>query len=372
MADWIAYVEKIVENPKVTTYSIPTSFLGIVQEKIIPKNAGAYTPEEINIEKTRIKNGIKSQLKQILYRNLELRLETGKETMDLLKKAGYYYEDEPTRGQRTDCVKIFCELLHAAKKEIATEYSEQFQTHPDLLDSLMNVDEICTTNYFTDDSLTVSENADGTPNYDKCDGVTWWCPTIDYAYNSTTRRNAIQKRQALGEKVWWYLCVSNTPQPSYYIESLPVNIRMISWMQYRYNIGGMLYWDIADYQTGQDMYEDVHYAGFGGGEGILVYPGVRYGMKTPVSSWRLEQIRLGQQDYELFYMLNDFLIKAGSETTAIDVATIIGDTMYNGTTIKNETTSKQFDDYRIWLLDVLEQFEKGNTEEALQMINNNK
>ena len=144
---------------------------------------------------------------------------------------------------------------------------------------------------------------------------------------------------------------------------------MMSWMQYRYEIGGVLYWDIADFQAGQDMYEDLHYSNYGGGEGILVYPGARYGLKTPVSSWRLEQIRLGQQDYELFYMLNNFLLQTNSERSAVEVAQIFGEHMYSGTEIKETTNSKQLDDYRIWLLDVLELFESGNSETALQMIN---
>lgn len=367
MNSFVAHIETIWNNPKVTGYRIPGPT--IIQNKIDPKMEGEYTQEQIETEKLRIKNDLKAKMKRLLDRSLELRSEEGKETTDLLDKAYFYYEDEPTRGQRTNCVRIFCELLNTAKKELATEYAEIFSVHKDLLESLMDIDEICPSNYFFDDSLTVSENSDGTPNYEKSDGLTWWCPEADFAFDSTARREMIQKRQELGEKVWWYLCVSNTPRPSYYVESLPINIRMMSWQQYRWNVQGLLYWDICDYQSGQDMYEDVQYSNFGGGEGILVYPGVRYGMKTPISSWRMEQIRLGQQDLELFTMLENYMINAGCEKTARDVAIAMGDTMYEGTTIKESTTSKQLEDHRIMILDIVEMFSAGKTNEAISKIN---
>ena len=143
----------------------------------------------------------------------------------------------------------------------------------------------------------------------------------------------------------------------------------MSWQQHRWGVEGLLYWDIADFQPGQDMYEDVQYSAYGGGEGILVYPGARYGMKTPVSSWRLEQIRLGQQDLELFTMLDNYLLAAESTVKAQDVSIAIGDTMYKGTTIFDTTTSSQFEEHRIWLLNVLELFKTGKTNEALSVIN---
>lgn len=366
MTAFVNYVETIWDNPKVTGYKIPSP--SIAQDKICPKVAGTYTEEQIAAEQTKVKNDIKSRLKLLLDRSLELRNEDGKESVDLLKKALFYYEDEPVRGQRTDCVKIFCKLLHSAKNELATEYAEEFKMNPDLLESLMNVDEICPSNYFFDNSLTVSEKEDGTPDYDLSDGLTWWCPEVDYAFDKAAKREFILKRQALGEKIWWYLCCSNTPRPSYYVESLPINIRMMSWQQYRWNVKGVLYWDIASFTD--DTYTDVQYENFGGGEGILVYPGVRYGSKTPISSWRLEQIRLGQQDLELFTMLENYLKESDSKISANDISIAMGDTMYRGTTIFEKTTSRQLEDYRIWILDVLQMFKSGDTSGAIKAVNN--
>ncbi|MFQ9738033.1 MAG: hypothetical protein ACLR06_10045 [Christensenellaceae bacterium] len=47
-------------------------------------------------------------------------------------------------------------------------------------------------------------------------------------------------------------------------------------------------------------------------------------MKVPVSSWRLEQIRLGQQDYEIFYLIGKELEKTDSGITAQQLVSAYG------------------------------------------------
>lgn len=358
------FIEAIIplsENPKCTSYRIPiVGLIEVTSDRLCPRTEGLYTPEETAAYKQRVQNGLYGQLKAILDKNIEL-LNTG-EDYDLFKKALYYYEDEPTVGYRTEAVRIFCQLLNNAKKQVLAEYADFFATHSDLKKSFEGVKEICPSNY-VNSSLFVNEK-DGAPDYDEHYGLTFWCPEM-YQFDNASFRETIRQRIEYGERVWWYLCVSNTPRPSYYVESLPVNIRLQSWMQYNYDVEGILYWDVAHYGGDRDNYDDLQYNNYGSGEGILLYPGERYGMKTPISSWRLEQIRLGQQDYELFVMLQNKL----GEEKAREIVSQIGEKLYTGTTVKDACTSEAFDGYRVRLLTALEQFAKGNDAAANEILN---
>lgn len=349
------FIEAIIplsKNPKCTAYRIPVvGQIEVTSDRLSPRTEGLYTPEQTAAYKQNVENGLYRQLKAILEKNIEL-VNAG-EDYDLFKKALYYYEDEPTVGYRTEAVRIFCQLLNNAKKRVLSEYADFFAAHTELKKSFEGVKEICPSNY-VNDSLFVNEK-DGAPDYDEHYGLTFWCPEM-YQFDKAAFRETIRRRISYGERVWWYLCVSNTPHPSYYVESLPVNIRLQSWMQYDYDVEGILYWDVAHYSNSRDNYNDLQYNEYGSGEGILLYPGERYGMKTPISSWRLEQIRLGQQDYELFVMLQNKL----GEEKARKIVSKIGDKMYSGTTVKDACTSEAFDDYRVKLLTALEQFANGN------------
>lgn len=370
---WLDKIEELAVNEKCTAYCFKLTDMLIEQEKICPKVEGTYTVEQINAEKVRIKNAFKSKFQTILDRNVSLRQNEATEAIDLFDKLSIYYEDEPPKGStRMKSLRIICELVNTAKKEVIEANEAIWSAHPDLKDSLDDVDVLCPSNYM-DESLFVSNYPEGhekagQPNYELSDGLTHWVPEM-YKYNELAFRQTSEERIALGEKVWWYLCVSNTPKPSYYVESLPINIRMQQWMQYDYGIQGILYWETAHYSLDRDNYTDLTYFSYGCGEGILLYPGARYGMKTPISSWRLENIRLGQQDYEIFYMLNEYLTETNASVTARQIITKIGTSLYTGTTVKGDTTSEAFETQRIKLLEVLEQFVAGNNDAAMALVN---
>lgn len=365
---WLDYAEEMAVNPKVTSYIVPYRlYVWPDLNKLYPIIEGSVTDDVIQEEKARVEKGLTDVLEAIIQRNLQLRAESDTETIDLFKKAFIYFEDEPTPGQRINCVRIFCELLNNAKKALKEKYASEFAANPDLLRSFNGVHEISTTNFVTD-LLFVSEKEDGTPDYDKADGVQFWCPEM-YKFNASAFRATVKERQSYGEKFWWYLCISNTPKPSYYVESLPINMRMQQWMQYDYNISGILYWNVAYYGNDIDNYDELKYYTNCSGEGALLYPGVRYGMKEPISSWRMEQIRLGQQDYELFWMLDNYLTEAGAEVTAQEVISKLGKGMYYGTTIKDAVTAWDLENNRIKLLDILAAFGAGKTQDALALVN---
>lgn len=377
-------IEKAAANPKVTSYEIPLSAFGIqtgndAKLRLCPeKSESSYTEDDkkmIEQAYNHLYEKLKECFKLMLDRNLELREAEGKETIDLFAKAFIYCEDEPPLASyRMRYVRVFNEIMTKAKKAILDEYAAVFAQNTDLLESFKAFYALCPSNYMND-ALFVSKNEDGTPNYEKGDGLMFWCPEM-YQFNDKTFRDTALERLELGEKLWWYLCVSNTPRPSYYVESLPVNIRMQSWMQYDYSISGLLYWEVCHFggpklETGSSVWDDLHYDGYGAGEGILVYPGERYGMKDPISSWRLEQIRLGQQDYELFYMLESYLVANESEITARDVISSIGTTMYTGATVNLENgTSATLENARLSLLEILAKFQAGSPAEAMSLVQN--
>ena len=91
-------------------------------------------------------------------------------------------------------------------------------------------------------------------------------------------------------------------------------------------------------------------------------------MKVPVSSWRLEQIRLGQQDYEIFYLIGKELEKTDSGITAQQLVSAYGKNFYKGATVLSEADGQDFENARIRLLEILELFRTGKSDDAVKLI----
>ena len=135
-----------------------------------------------------------------------------------------------------------------------------------------------------------------------------WCPPFD----NLAQQEYFKMWSALnkGEK-WWYGCNWPVPPyPTYHIDDTYASPRILSWIQYAYQITGNLYWRINywarrenDKLTYIDPYEHITYPTTNG-EGMLVYPGVKFGMEGFVPSIRLEAIRNGIEDYEALYCLD--------------------------------------------------------------------
>ncbi|MBE6708210.1 MAG: DUF4091 domain-containing protein [Ruminococcaceae bacterium] len=100
------------------------------------------------------------------------------------------------------------------------------------------------------------------------------------------------------KKLWWYFsCSTVDPYPNYNAESEGILPRVSGWQQYMYDVEGILYYATQEYD-GKNPYRDIEYKGIGiYGDGILLYPGVRYGMVEPVGSVRIEYIRDGVEDF---------------------------------------------------------------------------
>jgi len=157
-----------------------------------------------------------------------------------------------------------------------------------------------------------------------------WCVHGNYLAREEHVK-AISERQQASEQVIWYIsCDQRYPQPNYFIDREAADLRMVSWITWRYDLGGILYWTSTFWREVRDPWLDPVTWKLSGcndplsGEGSLIYPGnlvERYtGQENvfgPVSSIRFELLREGLEELELMNMLK----KSGGES---EVDKIVG------------------------------------------------
>ncbi len=396
-----AFIDTICDSaldPKVTSYLLPKRLLddaGFSEEKMLPKIAGTYTEAEVREARAKLKSIFEDVLTKILEKNVALRSSEREEDekykeLDLFKKLYFYYEDEVPKGYRSERVRVFSGILAEAKKAVYEAKADTFAQYPDLKESMATVLSITTTTEVKGDRVKVLEDEElktepdyprgyiwydnGTPDTAEDDincggyGTTLWCPE-SYCWRKTGFADEVVRKQALGETFWWYTCVANSPVMSYYVECIPVSMRAYSWLQYQYGVEGILYWDVVQWNWNDNPYEDVLFNGWGGGEGLLLYPGATYGQKEPISSIRMEQLFAGQQDYEYLYMLDGYLQANGMTTTARQIVGKLNEKFFYGYAyIYVDASEKAFEESRIALLDILQDFANGDKEAAQNKI----
>ena len=121
-------------------------------------------------------------------------------------------------------------------------------------------------------------------------------------------------RQALGEHVWWYNCMSAqyfAHFSTHFVDDVGMSMRIWPWLTRRYNFNGVLFWSATWlYGAVSDVWEDVHARQFFcNGDGQMFYPGVtgKIGGTTdiPIAAMRLKLLREGMEDYEYFRLLEN-------------------------------------------------------------------
>jgi hypothetical protein len=136
-----------------------------------------------------------------------------------------------------------------------------------------------------------------------------------------------------------HVCTSgaqaNVTWPSYMIDAPATFNRVMSWMSYKYQIQGELYWgtNAADESYSTDPKNsswEVQWLAGGNGDGSLTYPGrpdkIGGSSTIPIASLRLKQIRDGLQDLEYMYLLED---ATGSRTAAAAIVDSVVRTTYD-------------------------------------------
>ncbi|HNR40611.1 MAG TPA: DUF4091 domain-containing protein [Bacteroidales bacterium] len=146
-----------------------------------------------------------------------------------------------------------------------------------------------------------------------------WCPLWAFI-----DRESINEKIAHGDEVWSYTALSQrTPpyhpeyeklkdfdSPYWHIDALLTSYRTPTWINWQYNITGLLYWSavqISESRTGiMDPWLLPAFSEsenqFNGG-GYLLYPGVPCGIDGPISCIRLKNIRDSMEDWEYFALL---------------------------------------------------------------------
>lgn len=146
------------------------------------------------------------------------------------------------------------------------------------------------------------------------------------------------------DSVWWYTCGAGDV-PSWVIDHKLLDMRLMAWMSYDYNIKGMLYWETCmfcewkfcmeshlNHEVIIDCYKQARRISTANGDGYLFYPGKPYGIYGPVESIRLHALRDGMEDYEYLYVYGELCKQAG-----IDVREHIQelcDTLYEDLNVK--------------------------------------
>lgn len=213
------------------------------------------------------------------------------------KRAYLYMLDEPNLRENYEQVLVLGELVHEAVPQLKCLVVEQ--------------------TYLQDPSW---------PDMDPA--VDIWCPLWSFI-----DRRSISEKIAHGDEVWSYTAlVQRAPQyhpeyekvknldPPYWHIDRPLTVyRVPTWINYQYDITGLLYWStvttVIEPWFNPAFAHPRHY----NGGGFLFYPGTPCGIDGPVCSMRLKNLRDGMEDYEYFALLERH---AGKEAAKKIVDTI--------------------------------------------------
>ena len=328
---WV--VDYAAEDPMVSCYSLP------------------YKIETYELGNIVSKDGVKKLLTMMAEKNIELR-EAGNSEIDLFKKAAYYLGgiiDEPS-GSGTQRVRDCDLIITEAKLEIANTYFKD--KYPDLYESCIRLPHIVTSVY--------SPELVGT---DTVGGVQTWCGQAHTWHSEAQRAELEARRESTdrtgGEGTWWYTCEQpRKPFVNFHMDDDTLNTRTIFWMMFDYDVEGMLYWTVNWYNSDDVWTTPVNYLN-AVGDGMLCYPGAKYGILGPISTLRLENLREGEEDYECLLMLENAILayneENGTDYDPKELMAWIYAGLYEGV-VPERDNAEGFAEQRIAMLEILEQF----------------
>ena len=196
-------------------------------------------------------------------------------------RAYVYLLDEPNTAENYEQVLVLAEIVHQAAPELKCLVVEQTYPHDPAW-----------------------------PDIDPA--VDIWCPLWSFIDRETVNQKLKQ-----GDSVWSYTAlVQRSPRyhpayeevrekdpPYWHIDRPLLVYRVPTWINRQYGITGLLYWSTVQ-RVIEPWYNPAfaHPRHFNGG-GYLFYPGVPCGIKGPVASMRLKNLRDGMEDYEYFVLL---------------------------------------------------------------------
>ena len=306
---------------------------------------------------------------------LEKMLDYSKEhNVNLFKKAGTYfvffdeYDVNGTVSFANYTLKTTAELYRATAEEYAAKWGGYDNLSPflkEVLDDLENLKNKCVGSLSED--LT-----------EKCVLV----PLVDHLDSESSRASYAEWARSWygdGYETWTYTCLNpKAPNPTYHLEDELLSSRLLNWMMYDYDITGNLYWSsvLNMYNDGYvsdgiltDFYGEALRFANSNGDGFLMYIGREYGIFGPIGTVRLQSIRDGAEDYDLFYALEEFYKRNASLKGEIydgggfeRIFDLVARDLYNGTLcLYEDGYLDRFDASRALLADLLELAENTGT-----------
>ena len=134
--------------------------------------------------------------------------------------------------------------------------------------------------------------------------------------------------QQEGDEIWSYTALAPDRRmrrtPVWQIDFPLLEHRIPFWLNYRYDVKGILYWRTVVWSVTKDMWTDpVTYIASENpynGDGALLYPGIDAGINGAITSIRLKQIREGFEDYEYFKLAEARGYRKFAEDTVREIA----------------------------------------------------
>lgn len=308
LEDWTKVVKEYAADPRVTAYNVHgDGTVGMTRLKALIENS---TPE-----------------------------------LNLVDKAFFYLHDEPFH------------MLEQAKINHDKKVDELIE-----LANSYSVEELAGYGLTREDIMGVEVLITMTASIATIDGLRTYAPLAS-DFNTQSMRNMYEdfrQNPYLGKNnelegtdygtTWWYVCVHPyEPYVNFNIDMDLNSNRSILWMQYDYDIEGLLYWNSAMYVettssidtinggVSGDVYNKTNgvYTG-ANGDGYLIYPGAKYGLDTFFPSIRLMSIRDGFEDYEYLYMLENLVKESLADYNISDISfdsimRSVYDSIYTGT-----------------------------------------
>jgi len=161
-----------------------------------------------------------------------------------------------------------------------------------------------------------------------------WCPLWSFI-----DRKTISDKIAHGDEIWSYTAlVQRSPRyhpqydsvkdldpPYWHIDQSLIVYRVPTWINYQYDITGLLYWStvttVLEPWSNPAFAHPRHY----NGGGFLFYPGIPCGIDGPVVSIRTKNLRDGMEDYEYMAILE----KLAGQKAVKEIVDIIAPNWWN-------------------------------------------
>lgn len=234
-------------------------------------------------------------------------LSSNSEWMD---KAYFYYTDEPYFDERyhsvEDSYKEVTALFPGARMMVPFEYDPITYTGQGLFEFMTPYVSIFCARMFH----FTPEKYRSTPGTD-------YPLTVEQTAKYGTYKSRIDKLCAENsdKESWWYFARHPfEPYVSFHAEAPGTHPRISFWQMKQNDITGVLYYLVNDWDG--NPYRSIESTTGGGptgnlptmgtktyGNGILTYPGNKYGIYGPIGSIRVEHIRDGIEDYMYFTMI---------------------------------------------------------------------